>query len=320
MGEGIVYESDDNEDYKEGNYFGSDPVELNESGVYVITKQYVFISGFISNPISICNLVGISPTIYLQNAYIITNKVNNDNIPSIYFDQIKGSLNINALSDSYNLIVNNCGEIDTNYDGDAIKSEHNIKIEVKNDSYLYISSTAGDGVDGTDIEITDSKGTLMIRNCAERGIKGTTIIIGPSGKLNQGVLELITDPSDENNYTVFEGAAIITDNCKEYGEQQITLSNGKIAPRSGYADIFARKGKAIDKGTFITHATELKGVLITGSIGATIAINMDNSANIYYKRLIASDTVVQTNISPVTNNNVTNSSIRTNINSLISNN
>lgn len=316
---GAVYQSNSNTNFKKGTPLGSTEVIANEAGVYVITQPYVFVTGFIDKPITIDTRFDVNPTIYLQNAYILTNKINDHNKPSIYFGPEYDALNINALGDTYNIIINNCGEIENNYDGDAIKSEHNIKMEIKNDGYLYISSTSGDGIDGSDVEITDSKGTLMIRNCTERGIKGNNVIVGPSGRQKGNVLEIITDPAN-NDYTTFEGAIIVNENCKEYGEKDIVISGGKIAPGSGYADIFARKGKALDKGTFISDANALRGILITNSIGATVTINMDNSANIYYKRLITSDTVVQTNISPVTNNNVSITNVKNNINSLISNN
>jgi len=270
--------------------------------MYIISQQFVVVSGKITKPINIPSTL-TDVTIYLNDAAIITNCItvneNQVNEPCISYDSSKSNVKIFGFNDTYNVIINNCPEVQNGYDCDAIKSEHNIKFEIKNDSYIYVTSKSGDGIDGTDVEITDSKGVLMIHNCGERAIKGTTIIIGPAGNTLGTDITLITTPTDPE-YKTFDGVVIAYGNSLIYGNKEIELSSNKIAVGTGYADIFARKGKAIDKGTFITSANELKGLLICGSIGATIAINMDNSANIYYNNLVILDNVTLSNISNAT--------------------
>lgn len=293
---GTVKEYDDKTSAANGS--GGTDVS-NSGGMYAVTKQFVRVTGYINQPINIPSSL-TDVTIYLNNAIIVTSEVSGTNEPSIAYDASQSNVKIMCIKDTYNVIMNQCAEIVEGQDADAVKSEHNIKVEIKNDSYLYISATAGDGLDGTDVEITDSKGTLMIHNCAERGIKGNTIMIGPSGSTSGSTITVIDDPTDQN-YTTFDGAVIVTENCKEYGEQMISVSNNKIAPYTGYADIFARKGKALDKGTFKTVASTLNGIIVTGSIGATIEIDMNNSANIYYNRLVTLDTVTLTDVTTPSN-------------------
>lgn len=273
------------------------------NGIYIVSKGFVVVSGKITNPINIPSTL-TDVTIYLNDALITTDCItvngNQINEPSISYDSSKSNVKIFGLNDTYNAIINNCPEIQSNQDCDAIKSEHNIKFEIKNDSYIYITSKSGDGIDGTDVEITDSKGVLMIHKCGERAIKGNTIIIGPAGNTLGTTISLVTDPTDTTNYKTFDGVVIAYGNSLIYGNKEIEVASNKISVGTGYADIFARKGKAIDKGTFITSASELNGLIICGSIGATIEINMDNSANIYYNNLVVLDNVTQTNIPDAT--------------------
>ena len=65
-----------------------------------------------------------------------------------------------------------------NFGYDAIKSENNIEIEIKNGAHLYVTSNCGDGIDGGNVLINDSKGCILVENCGLRGIKGNTIILG----------------------------------------------------------------------------------------------------------------------------------------------
>lgn len=293
---GTVKEYDDKNSAANGS--GGTDVS-NSGGIYAVTKQFVRVTGYINQPINIPSSLE-DVTIYLNNAIIVTNKVSGINEPSIAYDATASNVKITCIKDTYNAIMNQCAEIVEGQDADAVKSEHNIRVEIKNDSYLYISATAGDGLDGNDVEITDSKGTLMIHNCAERGIKGNTIMIGPSGSTKGSTITVIDDPTNEK-YTTFDGAVIVTENCNEYGEQLISISGNRIAPGTGYADIFARKGKALDKGTFKTVASTLNGIIVTGSIGASIEVDMNNSANIYYNRLVTLDTVTLTDVTTPSN-------------------
>ena len=293
---GTVKEYDDKTSAANGS--GGTDVS-NSGGMYAVTKQFIRVTGYINQPINIPSSL-TDVTIYLNNAIIVTSEVSGTNEPSIAYDASSSNVKITCIKDTYNVIMNQCSEIVEGQDADAVKSEHNIRVEIKNDSYLYISATAGDGLDGTDVEITDSKGTLMIHNCAERGIKGNTIMIGPSGSTSGSTITVIDDPTNEK-YTTFDGAVIVTENCKEYGEQLISISSNRIAPYTGYADIFARKGKALDKGTFKTVASTLNGIIVTGSIGASIEVDMNNSANIYYNRLVTLDTVTLTDVATPSN-------------------
>jgi len=268
------------------------------TGMYIATKPFITIEGYVTKPINIPN--GLSDaTIFLADAVIYTNQVTSGqnliNEPSIAYDSTSSNIKIQTVKDTFNVIINNCPEWVDGQDADAVKSEHNIKVEIKNDSYLYINAKSGDGLDGTDVNITDSKGILMIHKCGERAIKGNNIIIGPSASTPQGSITLITDVTSAD-YTTFDGAVIATENCVLYGPQLIRVQASKIAPGSGYADIFARKGKAMDKGSFILTAAELNGIIICNTLGATISINADNSANLYYNELYVLDQVTQTNI------------------------
>ena len=78
------------------------------------------------------------------------------------------------------IIQNEQTDSGSSYDYDAIKSENNIEFELDGGSTLYISSHLGDGVDGSDVKLTDSSGVLYIENCGKRGIKGRTILITPN--------------------------------------------------------------------------------------------------------------------------------------------
>ena len=82
-------------------------------------------------------------------------------------------------------------------DLDAIKSENNCSLEFKNGSHLVIYSKYGDGIDSGDMRITDSKGSLIVNNCGERGLKGSAIVIGPSCEISKSVVtSYYTDTTD----------------------------------------------------------------------------------------------------------------------------
>jgi hypothetical protein len=114
----------------------------------------------------------------------------------------------------------------SSYDYDAIKSESNIELELDGDSTLYISSYLGDGVDGSDVKLTDSTGALYIENCGQRGIKGTTIVVGPNADITAGVPKYYVETAEEeidanhvladtnNEATYFDGCLIVRNNCK----------------------------------------------------------------------------------------------------------
>ena len=269
-----------------------------ENNMYVITKPFVTISGTIDKPIYIPSIL-TNVTIFLNNVLINTAEINNVNHPSIYYESTASNVKIFSLQDTVNAIINNCNNINNDGDADAIKSEHNLKMEMKNDSYIYVSALIGDGLDGTDVNITDSKGALLIHNCGERGIKGTHIIIGPSASTPNGILTLIDNPMNVpagETYTTFDGALIAIENCKEFSTERPSIVANQIASSTGYADIFARKGKKIDKGSLYVTNNELKGVVICNSIGSIIESSLDNADNFYYNSDYSYSNSIQTNI------------------------
>ena len=77
------------------------------------------------------------------------------------------------------------------------------------------------------------------------------------------------------------GIAVCKHNCKK-GENVVSATDVK---NTGIADIYCRNGKAT-KGVFGTTDTELKGVLICGSIAAVVGINFNNAQRIYYNRTL----------------------------------
>lgn len=235
------------------------------------TKPFVRISGKITDRLVFSGTFSDGAKIYLDGAYISVNAP----YPAIYYEHNKKNIKIVAVADSENVIANMYSEATEN-DVDAIKSENNAYLEVKNNSHLFITSSLGDGIDGSDVNVTDSKGTLIIRNCGERGIKGNNISIGPN--------------TNANNPSSVEGVVVVKENCVHAtpcSALPTTIVDGveNITAGTGYADIFARQGKKYTKGTFSTQAEYLPGVLITGSIGAVIEIDMDNSDHVYYKQL-----------------------------------
>lgn len=241
--------------------------------------------------------------VYLNNAYIETL----GNVPSITNLPDKGRIKITAASDTINLVINK--DVEGDGDHDAIKSENNLFIEVKNDSVLYVTSNIGDGVDGGETKFTDSKGTFIATNCGERGVKGNAIIIGPDANISNSEIKpdsYITDPNAVDNegksiYTTFDGIFIAKGNVLNHTVGLVTYPDGMTdkdekeayAKTVGFADVFARNGKA-SKGMFGTTNTELKGVAIIGSLGAVLKIDEGNADNLYVTNLLM-DAVKQVN-------------------------
>ena len=219
--------------------------------------------------------------VYLNNAYIETL----GNVPSITNLPDVGRIKVTAVSDTINLVINK--DIEGDGDHDAIKSENNLSIEVKNDSVLYVTSNIGDGVDGGETRFTDSKGTFIATNCGERGVKGNAIVIGPEPVINKSVIDgYITDPNavDENGkniYTTFDGIFVSKGNVLNN-----VVGMGTAGDKTtGFADVYARNGKH-EKGMFGTTDTELKGVAIIGSLGAVLKIDEGNAKNLYVTNLL----------------------------------
>ena len=238
-------------------------------GKYPITQQYVRAEGALTNTIYATGKVNIT----LNGIY---------STKGIVYDSGSSRVKVVSSNGTYNII-------DTQ-DTDAIKSENNIEIEVKNDSHLFLKS-AGDGIDGGTVSITDSKGTLIVTGCGERGIKGNAIVIGPAATVSSSVITAyITDPTD-SDYRTFNGAAIVIDNCATVTEGAMDTTSEQTMKTSGYADIYGRQGKNNTKGVFGTTDTELAGVLIIGSIGATINADLGNASRLYYNRSVTDTTI-----------------------------
>ena len=156
---------------------------------------------------------------------------------------------------------------------------------------MYVTSAIGDGIDGGEVKITDTKGSVVVTNCGLRGIKGNAIVVGPNANVVKSVITPIANVTDEEgyyvnpedleNYSDMLGIAVCKHNCKK-GESVVSAGNAK---NTGIADIYCRNGKAT-KGVFGTTNTELKGVLICGSVAAVIGINFNNAQHIYYNRAL----------------------------------
>ena len=254
-----------------------------------ITSPYVKVSGFLQKPISYNPAVAVDLNVYLNGAYIKTT----GNVPSINYIPANGKVKVTAAKDTINAIYNTFAEETTPEltESDGIKSENNIRIEAKNGSILYVTSAIGDGIDGGEVKITDTKGSVVVTNCGLRGIKGNAIVVGPNANIVKSVITPIVDVTDEEgyyvnpedleNYSDMLGIAVCKHNCKK-GESVVSAGNAK---NTGIADIYCRNGKAT-KGVFGTTNTELKGVLICGSIAAVIGINFNNAQHIYYNRAL----------------------------------
>ena len=272
--DGTVEESDDETTYT---------AVAATDGIYNITKHYVRVSGKITGRIvspaiskdSSGNYEWTKLDVELNGAYI-ESSINGSTIDY----QIDDSrLKIKVAKDTINVVKNLDAELGTGYDTDAIKSENNITIEPKSGSYLYVTSTTGDGVDGGTVQIQDGDGTVVISNCGGRGIKGNAIIPGPTAEVSKSVIKSYITDTTNKDYTTFDGALIVKNN-HEY------LAIGSDTSTTGFADIFARNGKA-SKGEFGTTDSELRGVLITGSIAAYSKLDLAKADNIFATEIIS---------------------------------
>lgn len=233
-----------------------------------------------------------SVNVYLENAYVDglyygfnKDKDESDTIGKIKVVSKADSINVVCpYDDPYTKGPQSYNEGNIN---DAIKSENNIDIEVKNDSVLFVCSKWGDGIDGGTTKITDSKGTLIVTDCASRGIKGNCIVVGPNAEVSKSsVTSYYTDSTDADNYSEFEGIVIAKNNCKtDNASFGVSTTEDKDVKTTGFADIYGRNGKH-KKGEFGTRSAQLKGVVICGTISAALKIDMDNSDNIYYNELL----------------------------------
>lgn len=219
--------------------------------------------------------------IYLNGAVIVTN----GDSPSIANLPDVGRVKVVAVKETINGVINKYNGEGT-ADHDAIKSENNLPIEVKNEAILYVTSVLGDGVDGGETTFTDSKGTFIATGCGERGVKGNAIVIGPEAVINSSVIEgYITDPTDPE-YSTFDGIFVAKGNVVNHNVGQgVATTEDPEMKQTGFADVYARNGKH-SKGMFGTTNTELKGVAIIGSLGAAIRLDTGNAHNLYVNQIL----------------------------------
>lgn len=250
----------------------TDPQNIVYDNQYVVSSPYLAVTGLINDPISSPDSYAQNVNIYLNNAVLLG---------GIIYNRSKGRVKVTAVNDTSNYII----PADADFDG--IKSENNIELELKNGSHLYICAPS-DGIDGSEVKITDSKGSLIVTGCGSRGIKATTLIVGPNAEISGGTITYYDDPTNAN-YTELEGIVVVRDNCKVNTAGVIDDTSEQTIKTTGFADIYCRQGKKVTKGTFGTSKGQLKGALIVGSIAATIDIDFDNSENIYYNRVLTGD-------------------------------
>ena len=311
---GIFYNADENENVVASatpagylTWVWDDPVEVifDSPQAYIINGEYevVEVTGKITRPIvrPFDAIKLVAPTfskkgklnggydnkldIYLNGAVIVTD----GHAPSIANLPDVGRVKITAVKDTVNAIINKDtteNDLEGAYDHDAIKSENNASIELKNGSILYITSAIGDGVDGGETRFTDSKGTFVVTNCGQRGVKGNAIVIGPEAVINSSVIDsYITDTTDPE-YTTFDGIFVAKGNVVNHTVGRgVATDEDPEAKQTGFADVYARNGKH-SKGMFGTTDAELKGVAIIGSIGAAIRLDEGNAHNLYVNTVL----------------------------------
>lgn len=255
------------------------------------TSPLLSIVGYVDKPLYFNTGFGtnMDAEITVNNAFICNSE---QNFHTMYYDPSteKGKIKIRAINDSINIIANTYyHNDDLSFDCDAIKSENNIECEANAGSVLYINSYTSDGIDGSEVKISDTKGNIIISGCGQRGIKGNCIVIGPDASISGGTINsYVTNPA-LSNYKTVEGIVYVKNNCNVYGASNIVINpNSTEAEQieqktiTGMADIFARNGKNASKGDFGTTNNELKGYLIIGSLGAIIRANLGNAEHLYY--------------------------------------
>ena len=265
--------------------------ELYTNGTQIVftTYRFVRLTGNVG-PLEFADTLDDDVTVYLNNAFVTAGL---NEYPAIYYQKESGRLKIIAERDTVNYVIgciNGSVQDPSIANLDAIKSEKNIEINVKNNAVLYVSC-AYDGIDGDDVKITDSKGALIVTNCGWRGIKGSGVVIGPEADIKKSGITPITDPSNQEYKTV-EGYIIVKDNCTTEdpaSEVTGTVDTETQITAGGFADIYCRQGKKVTKGRFLTTDAELKGVLIVGSIGAVIGIDMGYAHNFYYNDFVSNE-------------------------------
>ena len=256
---------------------------------YVIRYPYIQINGYLDKPIYFTpEIFGTNnASVKLNGAYL----THDAHLHTMLYGASSGNIHIFSVQDTLNIIENTY--VDANkiqLECDAVKSENNIEIESKGGSTLFVTSVSTDGIDGGEVRITDSKGTIIISGCGQRGIKGNAIVIGPNAIISKSsITGYYTNPSDEAHYTTFDGLIYVKNNCQVCIACNLTGTTDSEHNESGFADIFGRNGKSASKGVFGTTNNELKGYLITGSIGAILRLDLGNANHLYYNETYTSE-------------------------------
>lgn len=283
----------------DGKYTIAVPTTVPTGQTYTSAK--VTVKGYITAPF---NITATDVEFAMDGAYIKTGVINSTVVPSVYYTAKSSRLKVRSLKssaggmDTVNVIIND-GMMDTltaanQIDIDCVKSENNLSVELKGDSVFYVSCKEGDGLDASEVHLTDSKGNIVVDNCGGRGIKATTFVIGPDASETAGVITYVDDTSAD--YTTFDGAAVICDNCK-MNLEGIGYASGDTLPDSsktykdyGYADVYCRNGK-YTKGQFGTVSSAMNGCLICGSIAAWGQLAFSGCPRIYYSRIVTGTTL-----------------------------
>lgn len=203
-------------------------------GVYKLTTKYAKITGYIEGLIQVDTK---STDISLDNAYIKGN---------VLYTPDGKKLQITAEKDTVNFIVSDSE--------DAVHSNKNVAIEVKNKSYLKLYSASGSGLVGDDVTLNDSSGVLDICDCGKYGIYGYCVYIGTQ--------------EDVNPEKTFDGLLVVCNNTK--------------------ADIYAAIRSAtgtdgtvtLSKGNVVIANSGLRGCAIVNSIEVETSANFDSSLNV----------------------------------------
>ena len=222
--------------------------------------------------------------VYLNGAVIVTD----NDCPSIANLPDAGRVKVVAVKETINAVINKYNG-EGIADHDAIKSENNLPIEVKNEAILYVTSVLGDGVDGGETTFTDSKGTFIASGCGERGVKGNAVVIGPSAQIDASVITSYITDTTSADYTTFDGIFVAKGNVTKEGNVvgNADISSEEAAKASGYADVYGRNGKC-SKGVFGTTNAELKGIAIIGSLTAYQNVDTGNAQNLHVNQILKS--------------------------------
>lgn len=265
-----------------------------------LNSHFIILEGNINYPLIVPDTIE-DATIYLNGVNIFS-----EYIPCIYYKNSSGRLKVIVVEDTINYLSTNYPNY-YNINEDGIKSENNMELEIKDDSYLIIHG-ANDGIDAGELKITDSgNGSLFISKCTSRGIKANTLIVGPDANIKKSGITYYTDPS-QDTYSEAECLIIVKNNCVTNSAEKHTITETEIETpdpnggeptydtefvlENGYADIYCRQGSKTTKGKFGTKKGQFKGALITDTIGGVIQLDFDNSNNIYYKNCLTPENVV----------------------------